>query len=253
MERRSGLCRGPGRSSRWSRGRTSLCGRYRRASATRPPQVLPVAQPDMLCCTRLEPVGVGAHIIPSNFPLLIAVWKIVPALAARCTTVLKPAEQTPLTALRLGERGLEAGIPKGLLNVITGDDETGAALVDHPGVDKVAFFGSTAVGIWIKAGRDLRRLTLELRGKSRTIILPDADVDAAVKEVFQAIHCNFGQACKPARGCSSLQSATTRWPGRWSSARLEAAAVPSSSPAEAEPLRPRRPVRRADAVQHILG
>ncbi len=120
-------------------------------------QTLPVAQPDMHCYTRKEPVGVCGQIIPWNFPLLMAAWKIAPALAAGCTVVLKPAEQTPLTALRVGELALEAGLPEGVLNVITGDGETGAALVDHPGVDKLAFTGSTAVGreIGAKAGRAL--------------------------------------------------------------------------------------------------
>jgi len=111
--------------------------------------------------------------------------------------VLKPAEQTPLSALRLGELALEVGFPPGVVNVLTGDGETGAALVDHPGVDKIAFTGSTAVGreIGAKAGRALKRVTLELGGKSPNIILPDADLDAAVKGSFQAIYFNSGQAC----------------------------------------------------------
>src|SRR6266508_4850249 len=127
----------------------------------------------------------------------MAAWKVAPALAAGCTVVLKPAEQTPLTALRFAELALEAGIPEGVLNVITGDGETGAALVDHPGVDKIAFTGSTAVGreIGAKAGRALKRVTLELGGKSANIILPDADFDAAVKGSFQGIYFNTGQAC----------------------------------------------------------
>jgi acyl-CoA reductase-like NAD-dependent aldehyde dehydrogenase len=160
-------------------------------------ETLPVAQRDMHCYTRREPVGVCAQIIPWNFPLLMSAWKIAPALAAGCTTVLKPAEQTPLTALRLGELALEAGLPEGVLNVITGDGETGAALVDHPEVDKIAFTGSTAVGreIGSKAGRALKRVTLELGGKSFNIILPDADLSVAVKGAYQAIYYNTGQAC----------------------------------------------------------
>jgi aldehyde dehydrogenase (NAD+) len=160
-------------------------------------EVLPVAQPGMHCYTRKEPVGVAGQIIPWNFPLLMAAWKTGPALAAGCTIVLKPAEQTPLTALRLGELALEAGLPEGVLNVITGDGETGAALVDHPGVDKIAFTGSTAVGreIGAKAGRALKRVTLELGGKSPNIILPDADLEQAVKGAYQAIYYNSGQAC----------------------------------------------------------
>ncbi len=142
--------------------------------------VVPVHQPGMLCYTRKEPVGVCGQIIPWNFPLLMAAWKLAPALAAGCATVLKPAEQTPLTALRLGELALDVGIPAGVINVVTGDGESGAALVDHAGIDKVAFTGSTEVGreIGAKAGRALKRVTLELGGKSPNIILPDADIDA---------------------------------------------------------------------------
>ena len=160
--------------------------------------VLPVAAgPGMHCYTRREPVGVCAQIIPWNFPLLMASWKLAPALAAGCTVVLKPAEQTPLSALRLGELALEVGFPPGVINVLTGDGATGAALVEHPDVDKVAFTGSTAVGreIGEKAGRALKRVTLELGGKSPNIILPDADIDAAVAGAYQAIYFNSGQAC----------------------------------------------------------
>jgi acyl-CoA reductase-like NAD-dependent aldehyde dehydrogenase len=159
--------------------------------------VLPVTAPNMLCYTRREPVGVCAQIVPWNFPLLMAAWKVAPALAAGCTIVLKPAEQTPLSALRLGELALEVGFPPGVLNVLTGDGSTGAALVEHPGVDKIAFTGSTAVGreIGAKAGRALKRMTLELGGKSPNVILPDADIEAAIKGAYQAIYFNSGQAC----------------------------------------------------------
>ncbi len=159
--------------------------------------VLPVSAPNMLCYTRREPVGVCAQIIPWNFPLLMGAWKLGPALAAGCTTVLKPAEQTPLSALRLGELALEVGFPPGVLNVLTGDGAAGAALVDHAGVDKIAFTGSTEVGreIGAKAGRALKRVTLELGGKSPNVILADADIQAAVKGSFQAIYFNSGQAC----------------------------------------------------------
>src|SRR5213083_3258189 len=158
--------------------------------------VIPVSGREVFCYTQPEPVGVCGQIIPWNFPLLMAVWKVAPALAAGCTTVLKPAEQTPLTAIRLGELALEAGIPEGVLNVITGDGETGAALVDHPDVDKLAFTGSTDVGreIGAKAGRALKRVTLELGGKSANVILPDADMKAALGGSFQAIYFNAGQA-----------------------------------------------------------
>ncbi len=160
-------------------------------------ETIPVASRDMLVYTLKEPVGVCAQIIPWNFPLLMAAWKLAPALAAGCTVVLKPAEQTPLTALRLGELMLAAGLPEGVVNIVTGDGATGALMVEHPEVDKIAFTGSTAVGreIGSKAGAQIKRLTLELGGKSPNIILPDADIDAAVKGSFQAIYYNSGQSC----------------------------------------------------------
>ncbi len=161
-------------------------------------ETIPVSWPQMFVYTRREPVGVCGQIIPWNFPLLMCAWKISPALAAGCTVVLKPAEQTPLTAIRLGQIAQEAGLPEGVLNVLTGDGSTGEAIVDHPGVDKIAFTGSTAVGreIGAKAGRALKRVTLELGGKSPNIILPDADLAAAVKGSFQGIYYNTGQACQ---------------------------------------------------------
>ena len=160
-------------------------------------EVIPVAMPDMLCYTRKEPIGVCGQIIPWNFPMLMAGWKLGPALAAGCTVVLKPAEQTPLSALRIGELALEAELPPGVLNVLTGEGDTGAAIVDHPGVDKIAFTGSTEVGreIAAKAGRALKRVTLELGGKSPNIILPDADLEAAIAGSFNGIYFNTGQAC----------------------------------------------------------
>jgi aldehyde dehydrogenase (NAD+) len=160
-------------------------------------ETIPVSARDVLCYTLREPVGVCAQIVPWNYPLLMAIWKVAPALAAGCAIVLKPAEQTPLTALRLGELALEAGFPEGTLNVLTGDGTTGAALVDNPGVDKVAFTGSTVVGreIGEKCGRSLKRLTLELGGKSPNIILPDADLERAIPGSYQGIYSNSGQAC----------------------------------------------------------
>jgi aldehyde dehydrogenase (NAD+) len=160
-------------------------------------ETIPVGAPNMLCYTRREPVGVCGQIIPWNFPLMMASWKVAPALAAGCTVVLKPAEQTPLTALRLGDLALEAGFPPGVLNVVTGDGKTGAALVDHPGVHKISFTGSTAVGreIGAAAGRALKRVTLELGGKSPNIIMPDADMKKAIGGSFQGIYFNAGQAC----------------------------------------------------------
>jgi len=145
-----------------------------------------------------EPVGVVGQIIPWNFPLAMCAWKLAPALAAGCTCVLKPAEQTPLTALRLGELIQEAGFPPGVVNILTGMGETaGAALVAHPGVDKIAFTGSTAVGKLInKAATDtLKRVSLELGGKSPVIVLPDVDVNSVIGGAAQAIFFNAGQVC----------------------------------------------------------
>lgn len=148
--------------------------------------------------TLAQPVGVVGAIIPWNFPLLMAVWKIAPALAVGCTVVLKPAEETPLTALRLAELALEAGFPPGVVNVITGRGETaGAALVAHPGIDKIAFTGSTEVGKLIgrAAMDDMKRVSLELGGKSPVIVLDDCDVDRAVQGAAAAIFFNQGQVC----------------------------------------------------------
>jgi acyl-CoA reductase-like NAD-dependent aldehyde dehydrogenase len=160
-------------------------------------ETIPVAVPAQFVYTLKEPAGVCAQIIPWNFPLLMAAWKLAPALAAGCTIVLKPAEQTPLSALRLGRILVEAGVPDGVVNIVTGDGATGALMVEHPGVDKIAFTGSTAVGreIGAKAGAQIKRVTLELGGKSANIILPDADIDAAVKGSYQAIYYNSGQSC----------------------------------------------------------
>jgi phenylacetaldehyde dehydrogenase len=145
-----------------------------------------------------EPVGVVAQIVPWNFPLAMAAWKLAPALATGCTCVLKPAEQTPLTALRLGELIQEAGFPPGVVNILTGPGETtGAALVAHPGVDKIAFTGSTEVGKLInKSATDtLKRVSLELGGKSPVIVLPDADINTVVGGAAMAIFFNSGQVC----------------------------------------------------------
>jgi phenylacetaldehyde dehydrogenase len=148
--------------------------------------------------TRREPVGVVGAIIPWNFPLLMAVWKIGPALAAGCSIVLKPAEDTPLSALRLAELALEAGLPPGALNVITGLGESaGAALAAHPGIDKLAFTGSTAVGKQVgRAAIDnMTRLSLELGGKSPVIVLDDVDPAVAAGGAANAIFFNAGQVC----------------------------------------------------------
>jgi phenylacetaldehyde dehydrogenase len=145
-----------------------------------------------------EPVGVVAQIIPWNFPLLMALLKIGPALAAGCTLILKPAEQTPLTALRLGALALECGFPPGVINIISGDGETaGAALAAHRGVDKIAFTGSTEVGrqIVAAAAGNLKRVSLELGGKSPMIVMPDACVEDVVTGALPGIFFNAGQSC----------------------------------------------------------
>ncbi len=193
---------GGGRSAKRSSGR-----------AGRLPEVAP----------GLRPVGVCGQIIPWNFPLLMAAWKLAPALACGNTCVLKPAETTPLTALRLAEICDEVGLPPGVVNIVTGDGATGAAIVDHPGIDKIAFTGSTEVGRRIAAavarehgrdarstdshGRDARatdslrrdvggkRLTLELGGKSPNIIFEDASIDQAIEGIIEGIYFNQGHVC----------------------------------------------------------
>jgi aldehyde dehydrogenase (NAD+) len=147
--------------------------------------------------TLREPVGVVGLIIPWNFPLLLASYKLGPALACGNTVVLKPAEQTPLTSLRLGELAIEAGVPAGVLNILTGGAETGKAMVCHLGIDKIAFTGSTAVGkeIMRNAAGGLKRVTLELGGKSPNIVFADADVDSAVKGAVNGIFYGKGEVC----------------------------------------------------------
>jgi phenylacetaldehyde dehydrogenase len=150
-----------------------------------------------LTYTMREPVGVVGQIIPWNFPLLMAAWKLGPALATGCTIVLKPAEQTPMTAIRLGELIQEAGFPKGVVNIVTGGPSTGAAVAAHPDIDKVAFTGSTEVGKLIvqAAAGNLKKLTLELGGKSPNIVFPDADIEKAIPGAANAIFFNHGQCC----------------------------------------------------------
>jgi aldehyde dehydrogenase (NAD+) len=160
-------------------------------------QVVPT-RPDALTYVIREPVGVVGAIIPWNFPLMIGMWKIAPALACGCTVVLKPAELTSLTALRLGEFALAAGLPAGVLNVVPGFGKTaGVALVEHPDVDKITFTGSPAVGRQILRGAagNFKRVTLELGGKSANIVCADADIDQAVKAASSGIFFNSGQVC----------------------------------------------------------
>ncbi len=149
--------------------------------------------------TLREPVGVVGAIVPWNYPLQIAVWKVAPALACGCSVVLKPSEMTPLTALKLAEYCLEAGIPEGVLNVVTGYGHTaGEALGRHMDVDKISFTGSIRTAralLKASAESNLKRLSLELGGKSPNIVFPDCDIEAALKSAFWAIFANKGEVC----------------------------------------------------------
>lgn len=149
------------------------------------------------CYTRREPVGVVGQIIPWNFPLLMVAWKWGPALATGCTIVMKPAEQTPLSCLRIAELAMEAGFPKGVINILPGYGETGAAIVKHPGVDKIAFTGSTETAQFIMrdAAQTLKRITFELGGKSPNVVFADANLDAAIAGAEFGLFFNQGQCC----------------------------------------------------------
>jgi aldehyde dehydrogenase (NAD+) len=159
-------------------------------------ETVPVRGPMFTYILR-QPVGVVGQIIPWNFPVMMASWKLAPALACGCTVVLKPAEQSPLSALRLGELCLEAGIPAGVVNIVTGFGDAGAALVEHPDVDKIAFTGSPEVGrIIVRASAaSLKKVSLELGGKSPNIVLADADLDAAIRGASGGVFFNQGEVC----------------------------------------------------------
>jgi acyl-CoA reductase-like NAD-dependent aldehyde dehydrogenase len=160
---------------------------------------IPVTTPNQFVYTLREPVGVVGLIIPWNFPLLMCAWKLAPALACGNTAILKPAEETPLTALRLGELIQEAGFPEGVVNILTGPGEpTGAAITHHMGIEKVAFTGSTEVGRKVmaaSASSNLKRISLELGGKSPNVIFADADLPKAVKGSLWAVFSTAGQEC----------------------------------------------------------
>jgi phenylacetaldehyde dehydrogenase len=159
---------------------------------------IPLPGPQWITYTQREPIGVVGAIVPWNFPLAIALWKVAPALATGCTVVLKPSEETPLTALRLAELAIEAGFPPGVLNVVCGRGATaGAALASHPGIDKISFTGSTPVGraIGHAAVDNMTRFTLELGGKSPMIVLADADPEQVARGAVNAIFFNQGQVC----------------------------------------------------------
>lgn len=162
-------------------------------------RTIPVSSPgEWHAYTLRDPLGVVAQIVPWNGPLMMAAWKLAPALAAGCTIVLKPAEQTPLTAIYMAELAIEAGIPEGVFNVILGGAEVGSTLSTHPDVDKIAFTGSTSVGRAIAvaaAQSNLKRVTLELGGKSPVIVFPDADLSSAIPAIAAGIFSGAGQIC----------------------------------------------------------
>jgi len=179
---------------------------------------VPVSVPDMFNYTLRQPVGVAGQIIPWNYPLMMAAWKLAPALAAGCTVVLKPAEQTPLSAILLGQVFQEAGFPDGVVNIVPGYGETaGAALVAHPGVDKIAFTGSTEVGrqVMRNAAGNLKKVSLELGGKSPNIVFADADLDLAAEGVAFGIFYNMGQDCTAGSRIFVQRRSTTASPRSW--------------------------------------
>jgi len=177
---------------------TATCFEYYGGLATKISGTVNPVPDNALSLSLKEPVGVAGQIIPWNYPLLMAAWKLAPALAAGCTCVLKPAEQTPLTALKLAGWLSECGVPAGVVNVVTGLGETvGAHIVAHPQVDKIAFTGSAAVGkIIMKSAADtLKRVTLELGGKSPNIFFADADFEAAIDGALFGVFINQGEVC----------------------------------------------------------
>ncbi|MBB3957485.1 aldehyde dehydrogenase family protein [Novosphingobium sediminicola] len=181
------------------KGRAGALLRYYAGQATLiAGDTLPNSAPgDVLSHTLKEPIGVVAAINPWNGPIGMSVWKAAPVLASGCTMVMKPAEQTPLSALRFGELCLEAGVPEGVINVLTGLGDAGAALSSHPGIDKIAFTGSTGVGekILHAAASTMKRVSVELGGKSPNIVFADADLDKAVPAAAMAVFANAGQIC----------------------------------------------------------
>lgn len=206
---------------------------------------------NVLNYTLREPLGVVGAIIPWNFPLVMAAWKVAPALACGNTVVLKPAEQTPLTALELAVIAQEAGLPAGVLNVVTGAGETaGAALVAHPDVDKIAFTGSTEVGrhIMREAAKTLKKVSLELGGKSPNIVFEDADLDAAVRGAFAGIFYNNGQCCTAGSRLLVHESVQD--------VLLEKLVERASKMQPGEPLDPKRrmgPVISEEQLERVVG
>ena len=163
-----------------------------------PEEMIPLGEPRFSSKVVREPIGVAGAIIPWNYPLLMASWKVAPALAAGCTMVLKPSELTPLTALEMGAIVAEAGLPAGVLNIVTGlGPEAGQPLSEHPGIDKLAFTGSVPTGarIMAAAARDIKNISLELGGKSPFVVFADSDIEKAVEWIMFGIFWNQGQVC----------------------------------------------------------
>ncbi len=188
--------------AQWDIGDAIACFRYYAGLAReldgRQDQPLTLPDERFRCRTRLEPIGVAGQIIPWNYPLLMAAWKVAPALAAGATAVLKPSELTPLTALELAGAADRIGLPAGVLNIVTGlGADAGSPLTLHPGVDKLAFTGSVPTGskIMAAAASDIKNISLELGGKSAFIVFEDADVEAAVEWILFGIFWNQGQVC----------------------------------------------------------
>jgi betaine-aldehyde dehydrogenase len=178
-------------------GDVATCFEYYGGLATKiHGDVIPVPDNAMSLALR-EPIGVAGQIIPWNYPLLMAAWKLAPAICAGCTTVLKPAEQTPLTVLELASSFADAGLPPGVVNIVTGEGKTGAAIVEHPDVDKIAFTGSPEVGktIMRAAASTLKKISLELGGKSPNIFFADADLEVAVEGALFGVFINQGEVC----------------------------------------------------------
>lgn len=187
----------PLREAQYDVADSANCFRYYAGLATKPSgQSIEVPAPSVTSVVR-EPIGVCGQIIPWNYPLLMAAWKLAPALAAGNTLILKPSELTPLTAVRLGEIIAELGLPKGVVNIVLGDGKAGSVLAESPLVDKVAFTGSVATGkkVATAAISNLKKVTLELGGKSPMVVFDDFDIDTAVDYALFAIYCHAGQVC----------------------------------------------------------
>ena len=211
---------------------------------------------DYFCYTRLEPVGVVGQIIPWNFPMLMQAWKLAPALATGNTVVMKPAEQTPLSALRIGELIVEAGFPEGVVNMLPGYGPTaGAAIARHMDVDKVAFTGSTEVGQLIMeaaAKSNLKRVTLELGGKSPNIVFADTDLDDAVEGAHFGLFFNHGQCCCAGSRVFVEEKIYDEFVEK-SGARAKSRTVgdPFDPKTEQGPQVDQRPVRQGDGLHRI--